>query len=134
MNLTIMPGVVVITMNPDWHRPFEVEREVGVGDRRYFLCRFTTPSPEDRADCVFARFGVATADGITVAWPILTFNGKEEPVDLVDEGDPRLAAHRCPRCCVHIEWRTHQRVLGPELVEVTYTCPKCGYVDHDVID
>lgn len=130
--------------NPDWHRPFEVEKRVEVDGATAFLCRFTEGLPASYpGGPVFDRFGAvvfkAFPTGAAVeAWPILTYpDGPSE--DVTDEGLERRARgemerYRCPGCGENVKFVVRQRQVGPEVIEVVYVCPQCGHREIDVVD
>ena len=143
-DLQILKKHIKDVPNPDWHRSFEVEKEIKLDGATAFLCRFTEDLPAREAyQGVFDRFGAVVFKAFPVgfaveAWPILAYpDGPSEDVTdegLVERARGAMERYRCPSCGEAVEFKVKQRQIGPEAVEVTYVCPRCGHREVDVVD
>lgn len=135
--IKIEDGFVIQVANTDWLRPIKVELKLEQDGMTFYLCRFLENKPEPHQTHLFMRFGVARVSGMDVveAWPIIDVVGEpEKDARLVETGKANLRCHECPECHQFVNFKTRQRVMGPECVQVTSICPKCGHKDIDVID
>jgi hypothetical protein len=138
--LIIEPSVILQVPNPNWHRNFKVVERVEKDQFLFFRCEWTEPDPEPspNKDWKFVGFGVAHIKGtyITETWVISTMKGIPvvEDGSIESRGMQELVRHKCLHCHAYVIFQQKRRVRGPECVEITNTCPKCGHKEVDVLD
>ena len=137
--LVIEPGIVIDTLNPSWNRKFKVTERIEREKFIFFRCEWTEPNPEKsyNPDWNFVGFGVAHVKGtpIITTWIISTSGGKpcdDGPIEQL--GMRRLERNICDGCKAYVIFKHKSRRMGPECIQITNTCPKCGHRETDVLD